>query len=62
MLTREEEDIAILEIEEKNDAILAVWVKGKEGSRNVRNSRQVEVASEGAAGVQAAPATQNAEI
>ena len=52
MLTREEEDIAILEIEEKNDAILAAWVEGKDGARN---SRQVEVASEGAEGSEGQP-------
>ena len=59
MFTRTEEDVVIMEIEEKNDAILLEWVEGKDGARN---SRQVEVASEGAAGVHAAPATQNAEI
>ena len=50
MLTRQEEDIAILEIEEKNDGILVEWILGKEGKRNGRDSGQVEVAPEGAAG------------
>ena len=62
MLTREEEDIAILEIEEKNDELLMEWVQGKEGNRNVRNSRQVEGASEGATGAQVPPSTQNATV
>lgn len=34
MLTRREEDILILEIEEKNTELLKVWVEGKEGKRS----------------------------
>jgi len=34
VLTRREEDILILEIEEKNTELLMEWVKGKEGKRN----------------------------
>ena len=33
MLTRREEDIVILEIEEKNTELLVEWVEGKEGKR-----------------------------
>ena len=62
MLTRAEEDVAILESEEKNDLILFEWAKGKEGNRNVRDSGQVEGASEGAAGAQVVPTTQNAQV
>ena len=40
MLTRREEDILILEIEEKNTELLMEWVKGKEGKRDGTNSRQ----------------------
>ena len=40
MLTRREEDIAILEIEEKNTDLLMEWVKGKE-------DKTVEAAPEG---------------
>ncbi len=54
MLTRSEEEIAILEIEEKNDGILIEWAQGKEGIRNGRDSRQVEGAPEGAEGSEAA--------
>ena len=50
MFTRTEEDILILEIEEKNDELLMEWLIGKEGKRNVRDSGQVEVAPEGAEG------------
>ena len=50
MLTRTEEDIVIMEIEEKNDEILMEWVQGKEGKRNVRDSGQVAGASEGTFG------------
>ena len=50
MLTRTEEDIVVLENEEKNDEILMEWVKGKEGKRNVTDSRQLEVAPEGSTG------------
>ena len=56
MLTRTEEDITIMEIEEKNDEILMEWLNGKEGKRNVRDSRQVEVAPEGAVGPEGQPA------
>lgn len=56
MLTRSEEDIVILEIEEKNDEILMEWVEGKDGKRN---RREVEGTSEGAEG--SVPA-QNIEI
>ena len=62
MLTRTEEDIVVLENEEKNDEILMEWVQGKEGKRNVRDSRQVEVAPEGATGAPPAGAAQNATI
>jgi len=43
MLTRTEEDIVIMEIEEKNDESLLEWVEGKDGTRN---SREVEGATE----------------
>jgi len=33
MLTRREEDIVVLENEEKNTEVLMEWVKGKEGKR-----------------------------
>jgi len=33
MLTRREEDIVILEIEEKNTELLIEWVESKEGKR-----------------------------
>ena len=54
MLTRSEEDIAILEIEEKNDEILIEWVEGKDGARN---RRAVE-----AEGTEGAVPAQTAEI
>jgi hypothetical protein len=59
VLTRREEDIVEMENDEKNTELLLEWVEGKEGNRNVRDSGQVEGASEGAAG--AVPA-QNVEI
>ena len=37
MLTRREEDIAILEIEEKNTELLTEWLKGKEDKRDGNN-------------------------
>ena len=37
MLTRREEDITILEIEEKNTELLTEWLKGKEGKRDGNN-------------------------
>ena len=36
MLTRREEEIYILESEEKNDELLLEWVEGKDGARNSR--------------------------
>ena len=36
MLTRAEEDIAIMASEEKNDELLLEWVEGKDGARNSR--------------------------
>ena len=39
MLTRREEDIAILENEEKNTELLMEWVKGKEGKRDGTDRR-----------------------
>jgi len=62
MLTRQEEDIAILEIEEKNIELFIEWLMGKEGKRNVRDSGQVEVAPEGAAGAPPTGAAQNTAI
>ena len=60
MLTRAEEDIFIMEIEEKNDELLFEWVEGKDGARN---SRAVEGAAEGTEGAEGgATATQNAAI
>ncbi len=52
MLTRTEEDILIMEIEEKNDELLLEWVEGKDGARN---SRAVE-----AEGTEGAVPAQNA--
>ena len=46
MLTRSEEDIAILEIEEKNDEILIEWILGKEGNRNAERTATRQVAGE----------------
>lgn len=44
MLTRREEDIAEVEIDEKNTALLLEWAKDKEGDRNAERTanRQVE--------------------
>jgi len=39
MLTRREEDILILEIEEKNTELLKEWVEGKEGKRDGSDRR-----------------------
>ena len=39
MLTRREEDITILEIEEKNTELLMEWVEGKEGDRSATDKR-----------------------
>lgn len=63
MLTRQEEEIAILENEEKNVRVFIEWLIGKEGKRNVTDSRQVEVAPEGATGAPpAAGAAQNTPV
>ena len=40
MLTRREEDVAILEIEEKNTELLLEWVEGKEGDRSDARSER----------------------
>jgi len=50
MFTRVEEDITVLEIEEKNTGLFMEWLKGKEGKRNVRDSEQVGESPEGAIG------------
>ena len=64
MLTRAEEDIAILESEEKNDALLVEWIEGKEGNRNAQETANRQVAGErsSAEGAQVAPATQNTAV
>ena len=46
MLTRREEDIVILEIEEKNTELLAEWVEGKEGNRNAKRTANGQVTGE----------------
>ena len=40
MLTREEEDIAEMEADEKNTDILRKWVKGKEDKRDATENKQ----------------------
>ena len=40
MLTRREEDIVILEIEEKNTELFFKWAEGKEGNRYGEDGRQ----------------------
>ena len=40
MFTRREEDITILEIEEKNTELLLEWAEGKEGDRSGANRGQ----------------------
>ena len=64
MLTRAEEDIAIMESEEKNDLILFEWIEGKEGNRNAKRTENGQVAGErsGTEGAPPAGAAQNAEI
>ena len=64
MLTRREEEIVILENEEKNDEILMEWIEGKEGNRNAQETANRQVAGErsSAEGAQVAPATQNATV
>jgi len=64
MLTRAEEDIAILESEEKNSEIMFEWAKGKEGNRNAERTENRQVAGERSSteGAQAAPATQYATV
>ena len=61
MLTRTEEDIAILEAEEKNDELLAEWVRGKEGNRNAERTASGQVAGE-RSGTEGAQAAQNAAV
>jgi hypothetical protein len=57
MLTRTEEDIVIMEIEEKNDELLLEWVEGKDGARNSREVESETGGTEGAVG-----SAQDAEI
>ena len=47
MLTRREEEIYILESEEKNDELLLEWVEGKDGARNSRPVPGTTEATEG---------------
>ena len=49
MLTRREEDILILEIEEKNTELLMEWLKGKEDKRDatIRRPGEDNKATEG---------------
>ena len=44
MLTRREEDIAIMENEEKNIELLLEWAKGKEGKRSTEATPQTSAA------------------
>jgi hypothetical protein len=64
MLTRAEEDIAILESKEKNNLIMFEWAKGKEGDRNAERTENRQIAGERAEaeGAQAVPAAQNATV
>ena len=46
MLTRREEDIAIVGIEDKNTELFFKWTDGKEGSRNAKRTENGQVAGE----------------
>lgn len=62
MLTRQEEEIAILESEEKNTRLFIEWLIGKEGKRDGSNSKRgQQEAPEGSVSPQEATA-QNAAI
>ena len=61
MLTRQEEDVAIMESEEKNDELLVEWIEGKEGNRNAERTANGQVAGE-RSGTEGAVPAQNTAV